>query len=239
MLQKRMQIAIRRRNAPPGWVGRMHSKLAPDQRRGRSTSHRSRRTRSRRTIRGPIAAALTVAAAALSIAAYLAAPRKPAPTTTAAQTRHIAEPSIHGDGAIPDGEPVTPFDVGNSAIANLDPNLRTAIRRAAIDARNDGVDLRITSGWRSARYQQVLLDRTISRYGSAEIARQYVNTPRQSTHVAGKAVDVGPTDADSWLSQHGRAYGLCQIYANEMWHFELATAPGGTCPELLANAAGG
>ena len=28
-----------------------------------------------------------------------------------------------------------------------------------------------------------------------------------------------PTDADDWLIQHGSDYGLCQTYANEMWHF--------------------
>nr|RZI36672.1 hypothetical protein BJQ95_00888 [Cryobacterium sp. SO1] len=49
---------------------------------------------------------------------------------------------------------------------------------------------------------------------------------------------IGRTDADSWLSQHGADYGLCQIYANEMWHFEFATEPGGDCPEQLPNAAG-
>ena len=25
----------------------------------------------------------------------------------------------------------------------------------------------------------------------------------------------------AWLSEHGAAYGLCQIYRNEPWHFEL------------------
>jgi D-alanyl-D-alanine carboxypeptidase len=65
-----------------------------------------------------------------------------------------------------------------------------------------------------------------------------VNTPELSAHVTGDAVDIGPTDADSWLSQHGADYGLCQIYANEMWHFELATEPGGTCPAQLPDSAG-
>ena len=68
------------------------------------------------------------------------------------------------------------------------------------------------------------------RYGSERIARQYVNTPDRSTHVTGKAVDIGPTDAAYWLAQHGARYGLCQIYANEIWHFERVIEPGGTCP---------
>jgi hypothetical protein len=39
--------------------------------------------------------------------------------------------------------------------------------------------------------------------------------------VSGDAVDVGPSDATAWLSEHGAAYGLCRIYGNEPWHFEL------------------
>ena len=72
-------------------------------------------------------------------------------------------------------------------------------------------------------------------YGSDEEARKYVATPDTSAHVTGDAVDIGPTDADSWLSQHGASYGLCQTFANEMWHFELSTTPGGTCPEMYAD----
>jgi hypothetical protein len=53
-------------------------------------------------------------------------------------------------------------------------------------------------------------------------------------HVTGDAVDIGPTDTHRWLSQHGTDYGLRQIYANEMWHFELATTPRGVSPERPA-----
>jgi LAS superfamily LD-carboxypeptidase LdcB len=101
------------------------------------------------------------------------------------------------------------------------------------------VDLIITSGWRSVRYQQSLLDAAIAQYGSEAEARRWVNTPERSTHVTGKAVDIGPTAADLWLRRHGNRYGLCQIYANEMWHYELATKPGGTCPRPIADASAG
>ncbi len=46
-------------------------------------------------------------------------------------------------------------------------------------------------------------------------------TPETSPHVSGDAVDIGPSDATAWLSEYGAAYGLCQIYGNEPWHFEL------------------
>lgn len=37
----------------------------------------------------------------------------------------------------------------------------------------------------------------------------------------GDAVDIGHSDATAWLSKHGAEYGLCQIFRNEPWHYEL------------------
>jgi zinc D-Ala-D-Ala carboxypeptidase len=65
-----------------------------------------------------------------------------------------------------------------------------------------------------------------------------MQTPSMSKHVSGEAVDVGGTGADQWLIANGSRFGLCQIYANELWHFELATDAQGNCPGLLPNAAG-
>ncbi|WP_062442347.1 M15 family metallopeptidase [Herbidospora daliensis] len=130
---------------------------------------------------------------------------------------------------------ISPFD-DSPAITNLDPALLRAVRQAARDAAADGVELYLTTAWRSERYQRKLYDEAITKYGSEHEARRYVSTPGQSRHVTGDAVDVGPTDADDWLNRHGRAYGLCQTYANEMWHFELATTPGGDCPPMRADA---
>jgi zinc D-Ala-D-Ala carboxypeptidase len=39
--------------------------------------------------------------------------------------------------------------------------------------------------------------------------------------VSGDAVDIGPSGAAAWLSEHGAKYGLCRIYGNEPWHYEL------------------
>ena len=126
-----------------------------------------------------------------------------------------------------------PLDTGDPTVGQLDPALLAALQSAARDALADGVPMSVTSGWRSREHQQRLYDEAVATYGSEEEARRYVATPDTSAHVTGDAVDIGPTDADSWLSQHGADYGLCQTFANEMWHFELATTPGGTCPEML------
>ena len=140
-------------------------------------------------------------------------------------------------GHIEPGSSISPFDDRHPAVANLDPGLRDALQRAAEDASAADVHLMVNSGWRSAEYQQSLLDDAVRIYGSRDEARRWVNTPERSTHVTGDAVDIGPTDASSWLSQHGSDYGLCQTYANEMWHFELAVAPGETCPSQIADPA--
>jgi zinc D-Ala-D-Ala carboxypeptidase len=142
------------------------------------------------------------------------------------------------DGYVPVGASLSPFSDA-PAVARLDPALREALRQAASDARADGIALRVNGGWRSARYQRELLRRAVVTYGSIEVARQYALPPAESKHVTGEAVDVGPTDAASWLSLHGSEYGLCQVYVNEPWHFEPATVPGGACPSMISNAAGG
>jgi hypothetical protein len=130
----------------------------------------------------------------------------------------------------------TPFDTDRPTIGNLDPDLLEAIGAAARDAQDDGVEIAITSGWRSRAHQQRLFAEAVARYGSEQEALRYVSTPDTSAHVTGDAVDIGPTAADDWLRQHGADYGLCQVFANEIWHFELATTPGGRCPDLLPDS---
>jgi len=142
------------------------------------------------------------------------------------------------DGSIPDNSSISPHDSRHAAIRKLDPALRAAVLAAAEDARSAGIELRVTSGWRSEEYQRRLLDEAVSRYGSLGEARRFVSTPETSRHVVGEAVDIGPTDAADWLSRNGAEHGLCQVYANEMWHFELLTSPGGECPPQRADASG-
>jgi len=141
-------------------------------------------------------------------------------------------------GASADVQMLSPFDVANPVVGNLDPALLVSVQQATTAAAADGITMTITSGWRSPAFQQELLDDAVATYGSLAAARQYVQTPQHSTHVLGRAVDMGGFGADQWLIANGARFGLCQIYANELWHFELATDAGGSCPLLLPNAAG-
>ena len=138
------------------------------------------------------------------------------------------------DGAVPNR--TTVFDDGVPGVANLDAGLLNALRRAASDAAGIGVELFVDSGWRSAAYQQRLLDDAVSKYGSEREAARWVATPSTSAHVSGHAVDIGPSAAAAWLSEHGAAYGLCRTYDNEPWHYELrpeAIAAG--CPPTYSD----
>ena len=140
--------------------------------------------------------------------------------------------------AFADYQALSPYDVQNPAVGYLNPALLGAIQQAASAAAADGVSMTITSGWRCPEFQQQLLDDAVATYGSLAAARQYVQTPERSRHVLGRAVDMGGVGADRWLIANGARFGLCQVYANELWHFELATDAAGICPPLLPNAAG-
>jgi D-alanyl-D-alanine carboxypeptidase len=163
-----------------------------------------------------------------------------------ASSSSTAESPIHGlrsehrgapgevESAVPNG--TTVFDEESPGVANLDPDLLGALRQAATDAADDGVEFVVDSGWRSPEYQEQLLQEAVSKYGSEEEAARWVATPNTSAHVSGDAVDIGPSDATAWLSEHGAEYGLCRIYGNEPWHYELRPeAIDAGCPPMYAD----
>jgi D-alanyl-D-alanine carboxypeptidase len=176
-----------------------------------------------------------------------------APTATAALPAPVL-PGERGElgapaGALP-GEPgvalgaadgllpsrTTVFDDGLPGVAKLDRALLDALRRAMTDAQHDGVHIYVDSGWRSRKYQEQLFRQALSEYGSEAEAARWVAVPGTSTHESGNAVDIGPSGADAWLSKHGAAYGLCQIYRNEPWHYELRRkAIDRGCPRMYAD----
>jgi LAS superfamily LD-carboxypeptidase LdcB len=140
------------------------------------------------------------------------------------------------DGEVPAGTSV--LDTSVPAVAKLDAGLRAALRAADLDAESAGLELEVNSGWRSLAYQRELFAQAIEQYGSESEAARWVARPGTSVHEAGEAVDLGPASATSWLAVHGAAYGLCRVYANEPWHFELRPdAATDGCPATYADAA--
>ena len=147
-------------------------------------------------------------------------------------------PLTEEDGYVPEGEGLA-VSAEVPALERLDPELWAAVREAAAAAEARGVEVVVTSGWRSERYQRFLLDEAVRLYRSEEEAARWVATAEESSHVTGDAVDVGYTDAADWFSRFGAEFGLCQTYANELWHYELAVEPGGECPPPATDAAEG
>lgn len=187
----------------------------------------------RRRIIAIVAAALVSGVIALGIASSIVASATRIPGAVGAA---LAAPGDEADGAIDMNEPISVFDIDHPAVSRLDPSVRDAIQAAAVDAQADGIELQLTSGWRSAEYQAGLLRDAIETHGSERAAREFVSTPEGSKHVTGEAIDIARVDPALWLEQYGSNYGLCRVFANESWHFELVTEPGGQCPVMLANA---
>jgi len=191
------------------------------------------RTTTRRGIRGILVAGLLVVIAAI-IGALDYQSLALSSSTAASLTDAVRSELGEADGAVPDGTTVLDREI--PAVANLDPALLDALRRAATDAAGDGVELVVESGWRSPAYQEQLLREAVAKYGSGQEAARWVATPNTSAHVAGDAVDIAHAEATAWLSEHGAEYELCQIYGNEPWHYELrpeAIARG--CPRKYAD----
>ncbi|WP_350280873.1 M15 family metallopeptidase [Kribbella sp. HUAS MG21] len=206
------------------------------------TDHRSSRRRGRRTT---VLAGLAVVLSFLLVSCTPdTAHDDPAASGTAPGTGTASTPergrssgtgANHGpageqDGVLPDR--TSAYDTSLPGIAKLDPALRKAVQRAETAMKEDGITMQVTTGWRSKKYQEELLEKAIRKYGSKKKAMEYVADPDESHHVTGHAVDIGPTAADYWLIRHGSRFGLCQTLSNEIWHFELATEPGGTCPPM-------
>ena len=191
-----------------------------------------------------VAGLLVVIAAIAAALGYLLPTSSSSTASTPSTLRHESPIDVprsehrgalgEAGGAVPDG--VTVFDDEIPGVANLDPALLGALRQAATDAAVDGVEFFVDSGWRSPEYQEQLLHEAVSKYGSEEEAARWVATPNTSAHVSGDAVDIRPSDATAWLSEHGAVYGLCQIYSNEPWHYELRPEAGDHgCPPMYAD----
>ena len=122
---------------------------------------------------------------------------------------------------------------------DLNPFFKIRFLAAQSAAKKVGVTLAITSGFRSYSTQAGLFKEALKKYGSVAAASKWVLPPELSHHVLGLALDINyPNDPKStkWLELNGSKFGICRVYTNEWWHFEGATAPGGRCPKLVADA---
>ena len=99
-----------------------------------------------------------------------------------------------------------------------------------LDARAQGIDLGVGSGYRSYEKQKRLWEQALKKYGSAEKARKWVAPPGGSFHNKGLAVDLHSSGnalgkeknakATEWAHANAKKYGLHFRMGHEPWHIE-------------------
>jgi hypothetical protein len=139
----------------------------------------------------------------------------------------------------PDTGPECPVDARyvDEEPDGLRADVRSAWGELRAAAEDDGVPMCVNDGKRSNAQQQAEFDEAVEKFGTPELAADYVLPPEESNHVKGFAVDVQPYAAAEWVEANGQAYGWCRRYDNEYWHFEYDRAyTEDGCPGLLPDA---
>ena len=91
------------------------------------------------------------------------------------------------------------------------PDVAQAFDRMERAAREDGVALIVTSGFRSDAEQ--------ARLFAANPNPKWVAPPGKSLHRLGTELDLGPPGAYGWLAANAPRFGFVKRYAWEPWHF--------------------
>jgi hypothetical protein len=83
-------------------------------------------------------------------------------------------------------------------------------------AKQDGVNITITSGKRSRAEQERLY--AAYKNGTGNLAAK----PGTSNHESGDALDLGPPSAYGWLKQNAGRFGFKNTIPSEPWHWSLS-----------------
>jgi hypothetical protein len=128
----------------------------------------------------------------------------PSADTTLGQPSHATGGGYEGPLAYRMGEPMR-------------PDVAEAFDRLAAAARAAGVQLSITSGYRSDAEQ--------ARLFAANPNPKWVAPPGTSLHRYGTELDLGPPGAYGWLAANARRFGFIKRYSWEPWHFGFGADP--------------
>jgi soluble lytic murein transglycosylase-like protein len=110
------------------------------------------------------------------------------------------------------------------------PDVAEGFDRMAAAARRDGVDLVISSAFRSDAEQAVLFARHPD--------PKWVAPPGESLHRNATELDLGPASAYPWLAANARRFHFVMRYDWEPWHFGWELGPRSTPRPLAGNAPG-
>jgi soluble lytic murein transglycosylase-like protein len=91
------------------------------------------------------------------------------------------------------------------------PDVAEAFDRMAAAAATGGIDLIITSAFRSDAEQ--------ARLWAANPDPKWVAPPGKSLHRLGTELDLGPPAAYAWLAQNAERFGFVKRYSWEPWHY--------------------
>lgn len=122
----------------------------------------------------------------------------------------------------------------------VDPDAQAAFDKMQAAAAKEGLNIYISSGFRSYDYQSGLYDRYVQRSGKAE-ADRYSARPGHSEHQTGLAFDLNSidmtfadTDECAWVNEHCAEYGFIIRYPKgsesitgymyEPWHLRYLGA---------------
>lgn len=124
----------------------------------------------------------------------------------------------------------------------VDSRIYPDLQKMFDDARADGLDPEVTSGYRSRERQQELFDDKVQQYRdegfskrtARALTRKWVSEPGYSEHETGLALDINAKEGSSaavyeWLSENSSRYGFILRYPKdktditgidyEPWHF--------------------
>lgn len=124
----------------------------------------------------------------------------------------------------------------------LEETAFNALKKMLADARKAGLDIMVSSAYRSYRYQTGLYNYYISVYGKEETDK-FSAPPGSSQHQLGTVVDFGSVDdsfyntaEEKWLRENAGKYGFSLSfpkgyeeltgYSWECWHFRYVTPAG-------------
>lgn len=128
------------------------------------------------------------------------------------------------------------YTVNNSKVyvlATAQPNLVALLAKA----REDGIDLKVESGYRSVNYQKRIFKRMFEKGRTFDDIVRYVAPPGYSQHMIGTSVDFFPSNwsfADTpqytWLQEHAKQFDFEETYSQynrlempwEAWHWNYA-----------------
>jgi hypothetical protein len=97
------------------------------------------------------------------------------------------------------------------------PDVAAAFDRMATAAVDAGIELLLSSGFRSDAEQAALF--------AAHPDPRWVAPPGQSLHRCATELDLGPASAYGWLAANASHFGFVQRYSWEAWHYGLGIGP--------------